>query len=461
MVCRAPAPVAVLALAAMFIGCGSTDRGDQVSFRGPVVVITFSALGADVASGSDSETVMAHLDRLRGDSSWSGRAVASANWTGASLASLFTGLPVALHGVSHPGPARLRREVRTLAEELHGLGFETRLFHSAQWIDQLGFARGFEVVRPLRRIRSAVRALEELGSGPSLTWIQLTLPRVAYRDLGDAAQVAAVPEPVPEVHRGLYLEGVQQADTYLARLLEALRRSGQWDRSLLLVTADHGDPFGSDGELLSDLGALSRERLEVPLLLRLPLEWRERLAVEGSEVVAQSRVFATVLELSGGRAVPAAAPSLLHDVEAPALSELYFGNGYHELSVVTRGSQLRWRCHFAPAHPDYDRLRAAALRSEGSDGLASLFEGWRSSFGRAPECSGGEEEIFVSWSIDSASPVDDAPVGKADLRALLQQERVFPPPWSVEPAAPAPRMLERDLRSLRAWGIPWAGAPQQ
>lgn len=43
---------------------------------------------------------------------------------------------------------------------------------------------------------------------------------------------------------GLYLAGTRYVDDQIARLVDELRARGQWDETLLVVTADHGELFG-------------------------------------------------------------------------------------------------------------------------------------------------------------------------------------------------------------------------
>jgi arylsulfatase A-like enzyme len=68
--------------------------------------------------------------------------------------------------------------------------------------------------------------------------------RVRHADL-EPYYDPSVPLP-PETERAfraMYALNVAWADEKLGRLLDALRRSGQWDRTLLVVTSDHGEEF--------------------------------------------------------------------------------------------------------------------------------------------------------------------------------------------------------------------------
>ena len=89
------------------------------------------------------------------------------------------------------------------------------------------------------------------------------------RDLNDGS---ASPKLTPEARRaaiGEYDESITYLDYELGRLFTELKRRGRWDRTLVVITADHGEEFGERG-LYFHGNSLYRASLEVPLLLRLP-----------------------------------------------------------------------------------------------------------------------------------------------------------------------------------------------
>ena len=64
----------------------------------------------------------------------------------------------------------------------------------------------------------------------------------------------------------------------LGRLLAALKHSGQWDKTLLVVTADHGEEFKENGQIAHG-GNLGRVLVEVPLVIKLPKGFARKLAI--------------------------------------------------------------------------------------------------------------------------------------------------------------------------------------
>jgi arylsulfatase A-like enzyme len=83
-------------------------------------------------------------------------------------------------------------------------------------------------------------------------------------------------------------------DEQLGELLDALDRIGVLDRTLVIVTSDHGEEFGEHG--LFDHGeSLYRPEIRVPLLIVLPARSRWQGVVK--ETVSLRDLPATILDL--------------------------------------------------------------------------------------------------------------------------------------------------------------------
>jgi arylsulfatase len=67
----------------------------------------------------------------------------------------------------------------------------------------------------------------------------------------------------------LYDAGVRYVDDQVKRILDALARDGRLERTVIVVTADHGEEFGEHGGFFHGQ-SLHDELLHVPLLVRLP-----------------------------------------------------------------------------------------------------------------------------------------------------------------------------------------------
>lgn len=135
-----------------------------------------------------------------------------------------------------------------------------------------------------------------------------------YRDL-----VALGPDPDPADRArllGLYDEEVRVADGGVARLMEDLAARGELERTLVAVTADHGEAFYEHGWLGHTIH-LHEELVRVPLVLAGP-GVPAGLAVD--EPVSTRELGLALAELAGAP-VPGAAPTRLAALargEAPA-----------------------------------------------------------------------------------------------------------------------------------------------
>ena len=107
--------------------------------------------------------------------------------------------------------------------------------------------------------------------------------------------------------RDAYDDCLVALDAQLGALVEALRSRGVLDRTVLIVTADHGEQFGEHGSFGHGL-SLFDEEARVPLLIRAP-----GLAPAGrvvAEDVGLRDLAATALHLSAAAPRPVAGPAL-------------------------------------------------------------------------------------------------------------------------------------------------------
>lgn len=247
---------------------------------------------------------------------------ANGPWTMPSHGSLFTGLYPAQHGCQWQTGLRLRDSVPvTMAEWLKGLGYTTVCATNNGLIsERTGLARGFDryafrldLERGRRRVARRLRkALLGGDSGGRIVnrWVRRQLPEVAgplflfvnyvechwsyspprrlekrvggprfgyleelrYR-LGVAARVgpweavARADDRVLAILCTLYDGEHRNADGHLAELMEVLRRAGRLreDRTLLMVTSDHGEHVGEHG-LADHHASLDDHLVRVPFV---------------------------------------------------------------------------------------------------------------------------------------------------------------------------------------------------
>lgn len=438
---------AFLLAAALLLACRGEDKPLPPPHEGPIVLITIDALRADVLGAK----LTPNLHQLALESAWAGRAISPSSWTVPSMATLFTGLqPWSVQSWSSDR-AVLREDLVTLPEALKARGYRTAGFRSNHWLERAyGYAQGFDDFRYLAQGKRAENHLEKLGPGRELVWVHILQPHAPYvrrayledhlteappglpqkvrpADLEPYYDPAVPLTPEQErVFRAMYALNAAYADDLLGRMVAALRRSGQWDRTLLVVTSDHGEEFGEMDQIAHG-GNLGRQLLEVPLMIKLPAGFGPKLALEEGERPATARVRATLLEAAGWEPEEGTAPSLFREAEETGvLSELYAGNGVNRFSWVEGDRQLVWESRFSPPEPEYYRARAEGIVGRLDRPLAEpskvIFGRLEQAFARTLPLTGLEGErpklTLWRWTEQGSEPVNDPAEAERMARRL-------------------------------------------
>ncbi|MBW7995602.1 MAG: sulfatase-like hydrolase/transferase [Candidatus Glassbacteria bacterium] len=268
-------------------------------------------------------------------------------------ASLFTGLYPPVHGVRDNGIYRLEDEAVTLAEVLGEAGMNTGAAIGAYVLSsRFGLAQGFDhyderlkgqpgakaafyVERSAGEVTDA--ALEWLnGLGhrrPFFLWVHYFDPHSPCRP----------PAPYDSLCPGRPYDGeVAYMDSQLGRLLDCLRESGEYERTLIVAVGDHGEALGQHGEPTHGI-FIYDPTVRIPLLVKYPGGELAGKRVSGN--VSLVDLFPTVLEAAGlewpgsiqGR-------SLLHD-NSPGERAVYLETlmpeqtfGWHRLEGLVQGN---------------------------------------------------------------------------------------------------------------------------
>ncbi len=323
-------------------------------------------------------------------------ALATAPWTLPSHATMFTGgFP---HELSANWLAPLDRARPTLAEVFARQGYTTAGFvaNTAYCSYETGLARGFghyedyPVTAAQTMFSSALgrflagsrfvrrkllrKSADDVNRG-FLRWLDTrsdARPVFAFLNFMDAHDPYQPPPPFegrfaapnagtlveelrsgdagkprpPAVRQAMvdrYDESIASLDHELGRLFDALRQRGRWERTLVVVTSDHGEEFGEHG-IYYHGNSLYRPSLEVPLFVRRPGAVPAGRTV--AEPVSLRDLPATVLSLAGlpvelpGRSLArhwsprgADAPA----VDEPLLMELSVWERLPKDTPITRG----------------------------------------------------------------------------------------------------------------------------
>jgi arylsulfatase A-like enzyme len=324
---------------ALLAGCGQGSRPN-------IVLVVIDTARADRFSFDGyARQTSPEIAALGSEGAIYEQAVTPAPWTLPAHASLFTGLLPSSHGADS-GHLHLDEEFRTLAESLHDAGYRTLAYVANPWAGrQYGLDQGFDTYeefwRKTRGEREDAGAAELNGKverflawrqdnraaldQPFFIFINYLEPHLPYnppepwrsRFLSPGSDRAAIerlrqfkhPDEVKyvlglgglqagdlSVLSDLYDGEISYIDGKIGNLAGFLRARGLLDRTVLVITSDHGEAIGDHGFLDHKMNVF-QELLRIPLVVRYPpaVEPGQRIA----EPVMLQDLYPTLLGLAG------------------------------------------------------------------------------------------------------------------------------------------------------------------
>lgn len=298
------------------------------SGRPNLLVITVDTLRSDrLGLAGHPERTSPHLDRLsrRGVAHW--RAVTPQPRTLPGIASLMTGREPPGHGVRDNFHYALGPAAVTLAERLREAGWVTGAVNSSPVLaHDSGICQGFDsasdrgddwarlpIVRGVDHLATLVAmrrgdresivtdlALSWLRTrprgGPFFLWVHYLAPHMPYEPVppfdrlfdpayegpyaraidygdiskGDMTYRNPLPERTVRHVKALYDGEVATTDRAIGRLLEAMDLAGDLDRTLVLVTADHGESLDEHGYFFNHGDFVYGPATNIPLVWTTP-----------------------------------------------------------------------------------------------------------------------------------------------------------------------------------------------
>lgn len=282
-----------------------------------VVIYLIDTLRADrVGAYGYGKPTSPTIDELAKESVVFENCSAAAPWTLPSIVAMQTSLPPCEHGVLVDGH-KLRSSIMPLAERMRSQGYLTASFIANPYAGKSsGLDRGYDLCKPTRT-RKALPVGPWLNSvagrriflylhtmevhDPHMTpaahlSLFANLSRESRKNAGllartyrvlskvdfdagkplgttdntaDQAAVMGQMAQVGELFSAMYDASVHHADANLAATIASLKRSGRWDNTLFILTADHGEELGDHGGWQHDQSAYE-ELLHVPLLIKFP-----------------------------------------------------------------------------------------------------------------------------------------------------------------------------------------------
>jgi arylsulfatase A-like enzyme len=344
-----PAAPALLAALALLAGCAAEPPA-----RPNVLLVTLDTTRADrLGLYGYARPTSPNLDALAAESVVYEVAYSTSSWTLPAHASLFTGKYPKSHGASHDpeGPLVLAEAIdaphairarsiapseRTLASLLREAGYATGGVVAGPWmLGTFGLAAGFEAWDDAGILNAAGRRAADVTDGalawledvhePFLLFLNYFDPHFPYAPPAAWASSFLPPGVQPNPRSAaqasdLYDAEILYMDHEFGRLLRALHERGVYDRTLIVVTSDHG-------ELLGERGEWGHERFLWEPLVRVPLVVRHPggrgAGTRVRDPVSIVDIFSLILDAAGievpagaqGEVPPARSRPLLAEVD--------------------------------------------------------------------------------------------------------------------------------------------------
>jgi arylsulfatase A-like enzyme/Tfp pilus assembly protein PilF len=257
----------------------TSPPGPHHQYGPNVLLMTVDTLRADaVGAYGRTSAVTPWMDRLASAGVRFTAAHAHNVVTLPSHANILSGRLPPDHGVRDNGGFRFPATLETLATLLHAQGYRTGAFVSAfPLAARFGLNRGFDeyddrfagAARPAFLIQersgrdTVARALAWLATQADdrwFCWVHIYEPHFPY----------APPEPLASRFAGDAYHGeVAAADAALGPLVQPILDAGANGRTLVVLTADHGEALGDHGEATHGVFAYEAT-LRVPLVIYQP-----------------------------------------------------------------------------------------------------------------------------------------------------------------------------------------------
>lgn len=347
-------PFALLSSALLLIGLlgslGCAESEEQHERPGDLILITIDTLRADHLGAYGYERPTSpNIDRWFADGLRVERAYSTESSTSPSVVSFLSGLLPQEHGVRLffqlipedvmllpdllPESYQSAGVVSNMVLTDEAMGFAARFDHFDDFVDQRESERPVFERQAAATTDAAIRWLEEDrdSSRPSFLWVHYIDPHGPYKPPADApahfeheGRVELQPKRMPGY---ALLEGVDDALTYIDRydaeiayvdrevnrLLNALDAQLDLDRSLLMLTSDHGESLMDHERWFTHGYQVYEEMIHVPLLIRAPGVEAASLSglSSGIDVAVTMLAFAGRPAPAGSRGVDLLAPDPL------------------------------------------------------------------------------------------------------------------------------------------------------
>lgn len=306
-----------------------------------VVLITIDTLRADYLSCYKEGTARTpHLDKLAQEGARFERCISQTPLTLPSHVTILSGTYPLYHQVRDNGGFHVPGELDLVSEVLEAGGYNTSAFIGAyvlhsKWGMNQGFAayndnfnagKSGELKPGVERraaevLDAAQEWIEANKDKKFFSWIHLYDPHSPYE----------APHPYKKGYKG----EVEYTDACLGNFFQFLKDTGLYDKTLIIVTADHGEDLNQHGEQTHGL-FIYETSVRVPLIIRAPFAFPKK-HIDGSNIVELVDIAPTILD-----ALDIPAPATFQGV---SFLDLLYGKTGNKKSIAYTESYYS-RLHF-------------------------------------------------------------------------------------------------------------------
>ncbi len=294
--------VTVCAASLFTISCHNKPK------RNPVILISIDTLRPDhLGTYGYNRATSPNIDRLAGESTVFENAYSHSPNTIISHATMLTSLHPIVHGVTPE--YKMANSLQTLAEYYKTAGYTTGGFttHNDWLCKEMGFAQGFEVfysryVNARAVNKEVFKFLDKHSDDEFFLFIHYydvhsDFADLPYRTCTNMDQTfckdyqggftgcqdglcasellkrfndtgAPLPKQDLQYIIDLYDGGILYTDNYIGQFMNKLKELEIYDKTMIVLTADHGEEFREHGHFLHD--QLYEETMHVPLIVKFP-----------------------------------------------------------------------------------------------------------------------------------------------------------------------------------------------
>ena len=419
--------------AGLLTGCGGEQ--DQSTDELNVILISIDTLRADhLGCYGHPRIKTPNIDRLAAEGVLFEQCTATAPVTLPSHTSLLTGTYPFVHKVRDNGTFRLHEANLTIAEVFKQAGYATAAQVAAFVLNHgFGLDQGFDAYRDVgftaateagQRNETEIPAEQVTDSTLELLHGVAGRPFFMFVHYFDAHQPYQAPQRFAEQYINPYPAEIAYVDEQIGRLLAGLDAAGLRKKTLIVLTADHGEGLGQHKEATHAYFVYDTT-LAVPLIFRCP-----------GKLPAGKRIAEQVRSID-------IAPTILALLKMPPLSD---AQGVDLVQVMRGKAAIPALAAYSETFYTKYNLGFSQLRSLRADG-------WKYIHGPRPELYHLDKDPLEAHDLADAQPARVAKM-RALMRQLLEQA-----PCVVTAAQAQRPVSTQDLRNLESLGYVGGPAP--